>query len=349
MKFYQGFCVIFSITVLSACSSVGYYSQSAMGQLSLWWNAEPISDLLEDEATNAQLKQRLQQVLEIRRFASERLALPDNDSYREYVALDRPYVVWNVVAAPELSLQMHEWCFPIVGCLRYRGYFAEADAQALGQEMRQQGLDVAVYGVAAYSTLGWFDDPMLSTILKRNEAALAGLVFHELAHQQLFVKGDTAFNEGFAKTVEIVGVQRWLQQRNSPELNQAFAKRQKLRKEFLQLVAATTKKLRQLYASSLSDEQKRQGKADIIAVMHQEYAQLKQSWGGDDRYDKWFAKDVNNARLGAVATYQDYVPAFTRLLEQNRNDLSAFYQAAAAIGDLDKDERSKAIEALLSE
>ena len=348
MKFSLGLISLLLATMLTGgCSSVGYYSQSAMGQLSLWWNAEPINDILSDSEKSHDLKQRLELVLEIRSFASEQLALPDNDSYREYVELDREYVVWNVVAAPEFSMKMQEWCFPIVGCLRYRGYFAQEDAEVLGQELRDKGLDVVVYGVAAYSTLGWFDDPILNTVIKRKEAALAGLVFHELAHQQLFIKGDTAFNEGFAKTVELVGVQRWMRHRNSPELIQEFMQRQERKKQFLQLVSDTSAKLKQLYISEIPDEQKRSTKAQIFESMRTQYVQLKQSWGGNTAYDKWFAKDLNNAKLGAVATYEDYVPAFLRLLEQNKQDLPAFFKAAKELGELPKVERGERIKGLL--
>jgi len=287
-------------------------------------------------------------VLEIREFASRELQLPDNDSYRTYVDLHRPYVVWNVFAAPEFSMQMKEWCFLFVGCVRYRGYFDEQDAQQYASELKLEGLDVYVTGIAAYSTIGWFDDPVLNTIIQRDEIRLAGLIFHELSHQEVFVKGDTAFNEGFSVTVELEGVKRWLQHQDSPELMHKYQQRKDRHKQFVALVNGTRDRLETLYGGSDEPGEMRDKKAAIIEDMKQQYQQLKAGWDGYAGYDRWFSKPINNAQIAAVTTYRDYVPAFQALLAKNNYDMRAFYDAVVELGELPKKDRTLAIQDLLS-
>lgn len=332
----------FALT-LPACSNLTYYAQSIVGQWQVLSNRDDIDELIKDPALDETLRQKLTMVLEIRSFASESLALPDNDSYRSYVDLKRPYVVWNVFAAPEFSLDLMEWCFPFAGCVRYRGYFAQQDADDYAAILAKQGHDISVSGVPAYSTLGWFDDPMMNTIINRDETGLAGLVFHELAHQQLYVKGDSAFNEGFARTVETEGVTRYLSQSGDQAAIEKFRGKQQRQQQFVALIAQTRAELQTLYDSTVDDEHKRNQKAVIIDGMRQAYEQLKQQWDGYRGYDAWFANDINNARLAAVATYQDLVPSFQRLLQQQGGDLQKFYQAAAKLGDMPKQERHAAM------
>lgn len=337
------------LLLISGCSNLGYYSQQMSGHLGLMWNRVDIDELLKDEKTAQGLKTKLQLVLQIRDFASDELSLPKNDSYRSYVELDRPYVVWNVVAAPEFSLELDKWCFLFVGCVSYRGYYTEEKALEFAKPLLAQGKDVYVPGVSAYSTLGWFDDPMLSTLIKRTEPRLAGLVFHELAHQLLYIKDDTAFNESFAKAVEIEGVHRWMQQRGTPELSAQYALQKQRNNTFVQLVQTTANKLKQLYASDITEQQMREQKAEIFRQMRQQYESLKADWNGYAGYDKWFAKDLNNAKLGTVSLYRDLVPAFQALLAKHDGDLKAFYEAAKQLSDLPKEQRSEALDQLLKD
>lgn len=335
--------VIFTL----GCSNLGYYAQSVSGGYEVLSKREPIAEVLQDPSVPDSTKDKLQAVLKIRDFASQELQLPDNNSYRTYVDLQRPYVVWNVFAAPEFSMQMKEWCFLFVGCVRYRGYFDEQDALEYAAELKQEGLDVYVPGITAYSTIGWFDDPVLNTIIQRDEIRLAGLIFHELSHQEVFVKGDTAFNEGFSVTVELEGVKRWLQHQDSPELMHKYQQRKERHKQFVALVNQTRDRLESLYGSSDEPGTKRDKKAAIIEEMKQQYQQLKAGWDDYAGYDRWFSKSINNAQIAAVTTYRDYVPAFQALLAKNNYDMRAFYDAVAELGELPKKERSLAIQKLM--
>lgn len=309
---------------------------------------EPIDDVLADPEVSDELKDKLKAVLKIRDFATSDMQLPDNDSYRTYVDLKRPYAVWNVFAAPEFSMKMKEWCFLFVGCVRYRGYFDEADAEAYADELRKEGLDVYVAGISAYSTIGWFDDPMMNTIIKRDEIRLAGLIFHELSHQVIYIKGDTAFNEGFSVAVELEGVKRWLAKNGSPELLEKYKERKARHKQFVNLVTETRNKLEDLYNKELAVEKMRAEKVVIIDNMQSEYQQLRESWDGFAGYDRWFSKPINNAQISAVTTYRDYVPAFQALLVQKNYDMPAFYKAVEELGDMDSEERQAAIDSLLN-
>jgi predicted aminopeptidase len=331
---------------LGAGCSIGYYSQSISGHLGLMSSRVDIDDLLQDDKTPQDLKEKLRLVLEIRRFASDSLHLPNNDSYKSYVQLDRAHVVWNVVAAPEFSMDLEKWCFLIVGCVNYRGYFSEQDAQAFAEKLRAEGKDVFVPGVDAYSTLGWFDDPMLSTLIKRSEPRLAGLIFHELAHQLLYIKNDSAFNESFAKTVEIEGVRRWMAHRGTPKLSKLYEVQKQRDQQFVALVKSTSEELKQLYAQNLPQDTMRQRKAEIFQHMQQHYGQLKTNWQGYKGYDRWFSKDLNNAKLGTVGIYRNLVPAFQALLQQNGGDLQAFYRAAKKLSKLSKEQRSTGLDKL---
>jgi len=283
--------------------------------------------------------------LRIRRFASRELGLPDNGSYKSYADLGRQYALWNVFAAPEFSLEPVNSCFVFVGCVSYRGYFSEADAQAEGAARRAQGYDVYVGGVPAYSTLGWFDDPVLNTFIQYPEAGLARLMFHELAHQVLYVKNDTRFNESFAATVEQAGVERWLAQNGSDRDRAVYGRLQRMRREFVALVVKYRAIVEQYYRQDLPVEEKRLGKARRFAEMEEEYRQLKASWGGFAGYDRWFAGKPNNATLASVALYTELVPAFQALLRRVGGDLPRFYAAAKGLAKLPKEERDARLSA----
>ncbi|HRO60187.1 MAG TPA: aminopeptidase [Burkholderiaceae bacterium] len=339
---------------LSGCAAwedgPGYWWQSASGQLELVRRAQPIPELIDDPATDPLLRERLIRAVEIREFASRELGLPDNDSYTRYADLGRPYVVWNVFAAPALSLKLRKWCFPVAGCVSYRGFFDRDDAERFAQRMREEGYEAYVGGVPAYSTLGWFSDPLLNTFVAQHEVEVARLIFHELAHQRLYVSGDSAFNESFATAVERIGVERWLAAREAvtgdSSARLAWQARSERRADFLALLRRHRGALSALFASPSSDEDKLAGRERIFAEMRDDYALLRQRWGGFAGYDRWFAQPLTTAHLASVATYTDLVPAFESLLAREGGDLARFYQAAVGLSDLPALERSRTLAAL---
>jgi predicted aminopeptidase len=327
------------------CAQMGYYLQAAQGQYELLAQARPIDDWLADPATGDKLKIKLAQVRKIRRFAAEELGLPDNGSYKNYAELKRAYVVWNVVAAPKLSLEPTQWCFPVAGCVNYRGYYRKEDAQAFAAELRGEGLDVQVAGVPAYSTLGWFDDPVLSTFIKYPEGELARLVFHELAHQVAYAKGDSQFNESFAVAVEEYGVERWMARFGDEKMRQAYAEYEGRKQDFLKLLLKHREELQANYDSDAIDAEKLRRKAAIFQALQDDYQQLKQKWGGYAGYDRWFAEPLSNAHLAAVATYHDFVPGFRALLQQ-QGSMPAFYATVKRMAAESKEERHQQLAAL---
>lgn len=329
------------------CTTIGYYAQAVEGHLRLVAMARPIPEVLSDGATDPLLRQQLEAASSIREFASRELALPDNRSYRDYADLGRPYVVWNVFAAPEFSVELQTWCMLFVGCVNYRGYYDQNKAKLYASELISAGADTYVGGVPAYTTLGYFSDPLLNTFLRYGEQEVARIIFHELAHQIVYVKGDSAFNESFATAVENEGVRRWLSRTAAPEWLRSYETQQQRKAQFRQLVADARDKLRTLYASTLSSEAKRFVKTDVIAEMKQTYAELKAGWGGFDGYDSWFSQPLNNAILGSVSLYTKWVPAFQALLEQEEGNLPRYYLRVARLADLEKTERETALGLLL--
>ena len=332
--------------LLSGCAELCYYGQAVAGQWRLLRQRRPVDELLTDPATPIALQQRLETARRLRNFASTERALPDNGSYRSYADLHRPYVVLNVFAAPELSLQLREWCFPLVGCVNYRGYFNRDTAQGLADSLRAQGEDVYLGSVPAYSTVGWFDDPLLNTFIDWPTGRFAELIFHELAHQRLFIAGDTDFNESFATFVGQLGARRWLESHSTPEESQAYADYNRRQEKFLNLLLTSREQLERLYASSASAAAKRAGKRRLLAELHERYQTLKQGWGGYSGYDAWFADDLNNAKLGAIHAYTRFVPAFETLFARSGGDFKAFYQAATAVGRLPPVRREACLRAL---
>jgi predicted aminopeptidase len=308
--------------------------QSAAGQFELMRARRPISQVIDDASTPAKLRSQLEAVASIRDFASKELALPDNGSYRSYADVGRPYVVWNVVAAPEFSVDPKEWCYPIVGCVAYRGYFVEARARKFAAEQRRRGLDVAVGGTAAYSTLGHFDDPILNTMVGWDDVELAAIVFHELTHQLLYVAGDAGFNEAFATAVEEEGVKRWLQaQGRDKDLAQHLLEQQRYLK-VVELLGATRDKLRMIYAGQEPVETMRADKRKAFADLRDAFTKLRAAWGGHAPFEAWFDQDINNAHLASVATYFVCVPGFERELAAVHGDLPAFYRRVRALGKM---------------
>jgi len=324
--------------MLAGCAQFKYYFQAAQGQYALWSDARSIDDWLGDPATDAKLKARLEKARLIRRFAVKELGLPDNASYKNYAPLKRQYVLWNVVATPELSLRPVQWCFPIAGCVSYRGYYDKADAEAYADELRKERNDVQVGGVPAYSTLGWFSDPLLSTFINYSDAELARMVFHELAHQVVYVQGDSKFNEAFATAVEEAGVQRWLDLYGNEAMREAYARYSVRRQDFLALLVKHRQILADNYASKATVKRKREEKARIFAALRDEYQVLKANWGGYNGYDRFFAEPLNNAHLASVATYNDLLPGFRALLAKEK-DFSRFYAAVRNMSNLPSVER----------
>jgi predicted aminopeptidase len=329
--------------LLQGCSSVAYLARSAGGHLDLMCRARPVSEWLADERTPPALRERLQLAERMRAFAVSALALPDNASYRRYADLHRDAVVWNVVAAPELSLVLRTWCFPLFGCVAYRGYFDHGQADALAAQLRREGWEVDVYGVPAYSTLGWSNwlggDPLLSTFVNWPEGELARILFHELAHQVVYVRDDTAFNESYATAVERLGVARWLELEAGAKARAEYAAGERRRSGFRALTGRYRAALQALYGSTLDDAAKRERKAALMAAMRAEYADLKAGpWAGYAGYDAWFAR-ANNATLGVQAAYDDLVPAFERLFRRNGGDFARFHAAVKRLAALPKAQR----------
>jgi predicted aminopeptidase len=331
--------------LLASCSTLNYYGQAAQGQLELLSDARPIDDWLADPATNTRLRHRLETARQIRRFAVGDMNLPDNGSYKNYASLSRPYVLWNVVAAPELSLKPMQWCFPVAGCVNYRGYYSKADAQDYAKELRAAGFDVEIGGVPAYSTLGWFNDPLISTFINYPDPELARLIFHELAHQIVYVAGDSQFNESFASAVEEAGVERWLARFGNDAMREGFARYTARKREVLGLLLKYRRALEANYASKAPDHSKRSVKARLFGELKDEYLLLKHSWGGYAGYDRFFAEPLSNAHLASIATYNDFVPAFRALLRRER-DFPSFYKAARRLADLERPERHRVLKTL---
>lgn len=343
------------VLALSACADTRYYLQSVSGHLAVMQAARPVTAWLDDGQTPPQLRARLLLAQRIRQFAVSDLALPDNVSYHRYADLQRRAVVWNVVAAPALSLTLKQWCYPVAGCVDYRGYFDEADAWATAAELRTQGLEVGVYGVPAYSTLGWLNwaggDPLLNTFIQYPEGELAGLIFHELAHQLLYVKDDTAFNESFATVVGRQGAERWLLAQGSPQARQAYAVHVGRRIQFRTLITHTRGELARIYQENgtLAHDESTQLAMKNIAMkdFRLAYAQLISGWGQvpNKEWSEWVLQ-ANNATFGSLQLYDELVPQFEALLAHEGGDWPCFYAAVKSLTRLPKEERHHALHAI---
>ena len=327
------------MALICALNAGCYLMQTAQGQLSLMSKREPIGRVIDDPSTPPALRAKLQEVTEIRDFASRDLSLPDNGSYRSYADVGRPYVVWNVVAAPEFSLNPRRWCYPIVGCVAYRGYFHETKARSYAAKLRGEGLDVSVGGVAAYSTLGHFSDPILNTMMGWDDVELASIMFHELTHQLLYARNDPSFNEALATTVEEEGVRRWLLHQGR---DQDLARHVQERERYLQVIDLMNHaqgELRGVYTSGAAPAPMREQKRAALAALKDSYARLKQGWGGHGPFETWFNHDINNAHLASIATYYNCVPGFERELAAVGGDLNAFYRRARELAKMDQKQR----------
>ncbi len=340
-RWLQRAVVATQLTLLAGCSNLEYYQQLTTGQVQLLAARQPIEHLLAQPDTDPTLAARLRLALRVRSYASAELALPDNGSYRRYADLKRPYVVWNLFATEPYSLKPVEHCFPIAGCVAYRGYYQQSQARKAAALQKAQGLDTYLGGVAAYSTLGWFDDPILNTMLRWSDDRLAAVIFHELAHQQFYVKNDTAFNESFATFVEQQGLAQWRQAQGLPPSD---ASGEHQREQFVQLVLDSRQRLETLYASGQNEAQMAAGKAAEFERLSQNYRQMRdQQWGGQGRYDNWFTGELNNASLLPFGLYDYWIPAFRALFEMQGQQWPAFYSEVKRLGTLPSPERLKAL------
>lgn len=333
-----------SAVLLSACETLSYYGQAVGGQLYILTHRRQIESMLAEGGIDPVVESQLELILEIRAFAEAELGLPLDGAFSTYVDVERPYVVWNVFAAPPYSLDPMRWCYPVAGCVSYRGYFREQAAQRFARDLKQQGYDTFVGGVAAYSTLGWFEDPVLSTVLNREDYELATLIFHELAHRVVYIPGDTQFNESFATAVEQEGLKRWLAAFDSEagadrEILHRVDIAEQRREQFVSLVEEAIAELEVIYQSGESETVMGERKAAVFDMLRTRYQSLREHWGGYDGYDNWFAGDLNNARLATVSTYFSLVPAFQALLREEGNRLEVFYRRAAELEEMEPEQR----------
>ena len=333
---------------LAGCNSVGYYSQAVGGHLKLMRARQPIVEVLADESTSPELRQKLQTLMEARKFAVTELGLPDNDSYSTFVETGRSAVTWNVVAAEEFSVNAKTWCFPVAGCVSYRGYFDRDDADDYAKRLAEENFDVTVGGASAYSTLGWFDDPILDTMLRGSDTRYVSTLFHELAHQVLYVKDDSDFNEAFASFVEQIGTRKWLVDRGEAERIDAYDLSLQRGEDFVKLLKVTREALQATFGKSIDEQAMRAEKADVFNKMRDDYESLKESWGGYSGYDNWFKRDLNNARLVAVSTYRRFVPAFFAMYLEAEEDINRFYDIARIAAELPFHERREHMNAYLA-
>jgi predicted aminopeptidase len=319
-----------------------YYMQAIRGQLEVMNARQPIPEVIEDEKSPDELKKRLTIVQEARNFAIDKLLLADNESYRSYADLGRDYVVWNVFAAPEFSLEPKTWCYPVAGCVAYRGYFAEDAARKKAQSLRDDGYDVAVGGVSAYSTLGRFSDPVLNTMMRWSDTQLVATIFHELAHQKLYIKGDTEFNESFATAVADIGIKRWLEHRDEMSSIDLYRQIRELRQSMMALVDETKVELQALYESDLDDDLKRSRKKELLDDLSATAARMVGDNGSGAV--NWLAAPLNNARLASLGLYEGRQDVFRKILRDCDDDLDCFYAETGKLADLDKDEREQRLD-----
>ncbi len=333
------------LLLLCGCADLGYYWHSAKGHLAVMNQRVDIEQLLDDDTLEPRLRERLVLVQEIRRFSIERLELPANGSYGSYVELDRSYVIQNLFAAAEFSTQLYEWCYPIIGCAGYRGYYSEERLLAYAEDLKSRGLEVHIGQVAAYSTLGWFDDPVLSSFINWPDYRLAGLLFHELTHQQVYIEDDTTFNESLASAVQQVGTELWLKSKNRVEDLDALSTWRQYRNRVVALIEATRDELADIYASDINDTDKRERKARIFIEASDAHGEIAAEHGISGGFTRWFAAELNNAKIGSVVAYNSEVPAFINMIQAHKFDFTTFFKYVETLGALNKPARDNCLAA----
>lgn len=346
--------------LLSGCSTVGYYAQAVGGHLSLMSKRQPLDEVMASEDTDSEIRRKLELLRDARGFAVERLKLPNNNSYNTFVKTGKRHITWNVVATPEFSMAAKQWCFPVAGCVSYRGYFDEKDAEGYQAGLQEQGFDTQLGGASAYSTLGWFNDPLLDTMLRGSDIRLVGLLFHELAHQVLYVKNDSSFNEAFATFVEQQGSREWLIAEGKADRLPVFEAYLQRQVDFNALLQKTRGDLVTLYRDAPAPTAKdldqavvndlRERKQAVFDTMISRYETMKaEQWDSFEGYDNWFKREMNNARLIAVSTYLKWVPAFAGMFDEAGDDFEAFYKLAKDISAKPYDERQEILQRYLSD
>ena len=340
-----------TLLLFAGCGHLGYYSQAARGHFGVISKTRPIDEVLQEPGISEELKRKLNLVLEARKFAEEKLHLKGKGHYLRYADLGRDSVVYNVYAAPEFSLESKRWWYPIIGHQSYRGYFSKEAAIACAKELKAEGYDIYVGGVDAYSTLGWFKDPVLNTWINDDDEEVVALVFHELTHQRLYIDDDTSFNEAFATAVEIAGTRMWLQRKGLGKALREWEARQARRGKFVRLVKQARAELKQLYASEMpaGTDDTREQKEQTLQDFRRRLIELRAGWRSTNSYSSWLSKPVNNARLNTVSTYFDLVPAFLTLLERHESDFESFYVEVERIGEMKKEDRKGFLTALMTE
>ena len=350
MKFAAGIVFFVILLGLSACETVQYYSQAVIGHTQIMTQQKPISLVIKDPVTKPELARRLTIIQKAHEFAITELKLPDNGSYQKYVDLKRPFVVWNVIATEAYSTRPIKHCFPVAGCVSYRGYFKKAEAEAFADQLKTKGFDTMISGASAYSTLGWFADPVVSSMLRRSDLDLAGLIFHELAHQLIYQAGDTAFNESFATSVELIGIAAIAQQQSadSEEMIKKYQLNRARRKAVIDLILKHRELLTRAYKRTDSTDKValEKVKKESFEALRAEYQQLREQGGGSKGFDNWFAKPLNNASLVLFGDYHGWLSSFENLFERSGRDWSRFYDEVEALSKLSKEERTKQLKAL---
>lgn len=332
--------------LFGGCAELAYYGHAAGGQLEVIGAREPVSEVIANPATDEKVRRQLELIQRARQFAIDELKLPDSDTFRDYADLKRPWVLWNVFATPELSLQAKQWCYPFIGCHGYRVYFAEDYAKTVASELEQAGMDVYIAHSPAYSTKGWFADPIYNPMLRYDDLTLVGILFHELAHERVYIINDSELNESFATIVQNEGIRRWLAQAENSAVYADYQRDQQRDDDFVKMVLEHREALQKLYDSVLPEEDKRAAKKKIFIDLKKNYALLKQTWGGYSGYDNWFEKPLNNARLAPIGTYHNAAPFFKTLLERQHYNLEVFYREVEKIAGLPAEQRVNVLQEL---
>ena len=349
VRLFIGLILLISLLILSACSDLGYYWHSTRGHFDIINRRADIEELIKNETTAEELREKLQLVQSIREFAKTRLDLPVGNSYSEYVELDRPYALQNLFAAPEFSTQLKSWCYPFAGCASYRGYFEEERMNRYVEKLKKENFEIHIGQVSAYSTLGWFDDPVLSSFINWRDYRLAGLLFHELTHQRLYIDNDTTFNESLASAVQQIGTEIWLEQQNRLEDLERYNRWLIYRSQVIKLIQQTRRELTQLYASSDDDQFRRFEKQSIFEKSKQKHDSLADKNNVKGGYRKWFSSELNNAKIGSISAYNDQLPAFVAIFRHHINNFSEAYKIIEKIGNLDKTKRDNCLDAWLKQ